>query len=75
MEVLNGYDRTTCTIIFVLHDETMNQYYRMAFYKGTFTKEEVIVQAMEHEAVVPLPMRATIDKAEHWRVMGFLVIL
>jgi hypothetical protein len=75
MEVLNGYDRTTCTIVFVLHEETMNQYHRMAFYRGTFTKEEVIMWVMEHEAVVPFPVRATIDIAGHWRVMGFLVIL
>ena len=64
-------DRTTRTIVFVLHEETMNQYLGMAFYEGVFSEAGVSVQAIEHGIVAPFPIRATLDLAGHWRIMGF----
>jgi hypothetical protein len=62
--VLDVGDKTTRTIVFVLHEETMNQYPRMAFYGGVFAEGGgVSVRAMEHGVVAPFPVRATLDLA------------
>ena len=36
--VLDVKDRTACTIVFVLHEEIVNQYPGMAFYGGVFVE-------------------------------------
>ena len=41
----------------------------MAFYGGVFAG--VSVQAMEHGVVAPFPVRATLDLAGQWKIMGF----
>jgi hypothetical protein len=69
--VLDVGDRTARTIVFVLHEETVNQFPGMAFYGGVFTEGEVSVRAMEHGVVAPYPVRATLDLAGHWRIMEF----
>jgi hypothetical protein len=69
--VLDVGDRTTRTIVFVLHDETVNQFPGMAFYGGVFTEGGVSVRAMEHGVVAPYPVRATLDLVGQWRIMGF----
>jgi hypothetical protein len=68
--VLNGVDRTTQTIVFVLYEEAMNQYLGMAFYGGAFIASEVSVQAMNHEAVSAFPIRAMMNLVGHWKIMG-----
>jgi hypothetical protein len=69
--VLDVGDRTARTIVFVLHEETVNQYPGMAFFGGVFAEEGVSVRAMEHGVVAPFPVRATLDLAGQWRIMGF----
>jgi hypothetical protein len=69
--VLDVGDRTTRTIVFVLHEETVNQFPSMAFYRGVFTEGGVSVHAMEHGVVAPYPVRATLDLVGQWRIMGF----
>jgi hypothetical protein len=69
--VLDVGDRTTRTIVFVLHEETVNQFPGMAFYGGVFTEGGMSVRAMEHGVVAPYPVRATLDLAGQWRIMGF----
>jgi hypothetical protein len=61
--VLDVGDRTARTIVFVLHEETVNQFLGMAFYTGVFTKWGISVRAMEHGVVAPYPVRATLDLA------------
>ena len=70
-QVLDVGDRTTRTIVFVLHEEIVNQYPRMAFYGGVFAEVGMSVRAMEHGSVAPFPVRATLDLTGHWRIMGF----
>jgi hypothetical protein len=41
--VLDVGDRTTWTIVFVLHEEIVNQYHGMAFYGGVFIEGELSV--------------------------------
>ena len=41
--VLNGLDRTPRTIVFVLHEEEVNQFSGMAFFGGMSFKDEVSV--------------------------------
>jgi hypothetical protein len=69
--VLDVGDRTARTIVFVLHEETVNQFPGMAFYGGVFTEGGVSVHAMEHGVVAPFLVRATLDLAGQWRIMGF----
>jgi hypothetical protein len=59
--VLDIGNRTAHTIVFVLHEETVNQYLWMAFYGGVFSEAGVNVWAMEHGVVAPFPVRATLD--------------
>ena len=40
------------SIIFVLHEEEVNQFLGMAFYGGVFFEGEVSVRALHHEPVV-----------------------
>jgi hypothetical protein len=70
-QVLDVGDRTARTIVFVLHEETVNQYPGMAFYGGVFAEGGVSVWAMEHGVVAPFPVIATLDLAGQWRIMGF----
>jgi hypothetical protein len=68
----NVGDRTARTIVFVLHEETVNQFPGMVFYGGVFTEGgRVSVPAMEHGVVAPYPVQATLDLARQWRIMGF----
>jgi hypothetical protein len=69
--VLDFGDRTAYTVVFVLHEETVNQYPGMAFFGGMFVEEGVSVRAMEHGVVAPFPVRATLDLAGQWKIMGF----
>jgi hypothetical protein len=69
--VLNGMDRVPRTIVFILYEEEVNMFPGMAFYGRMFTESEVSVRALEHRAEAPFPMRATIDVAGRWRLMGF----
>jgi hypothetical protein len=54
--VLDVGDRTTQTIVFVLHEETMIQFLGMVFYGGVFTEGGVSVRVMEHGVVAPYPV-------------------
>jgi hypothetical protein len=69
--VLDVGNRTTRTIVFVLHEETVNQFPGMAFYEGVFSEGGVSMRALEHGVVAPYPVRATLDLAGQWRIMGF----
>jgi hypothetical protein len=69
--VLDVGDRTARTVVFVLHEEIVNQFPGMAFYGGVFTEGGVSVRAMEHGVVAPFPVRAILDLAGQWRIMGF----
>jgi hypothetical protein len=70
--VLDVGDRAARTIVFVLHEEIVNQFLGMVFYGGVFTEGGgVSVRAMEHGVVAPYPVRATLDLAVQWRIMGF----
>jgi hypothetical protein len=69
--VLNGMDRIPRTIVFILHEEEVNMFPGMAFYRGMFMESEVSMRALEHQVEAPFPIRATIDVAGHWRLMGF----
>jgi hypothetical protein len=69
--VLDVGDRTARTIVFVLHEEIVNQFLDMAFYRGVFTRRGVSVRAMEHGVVAPYHVRAILDLARQWRIMGF----
>jgi hypothetical protein len=51
--VLNGMDRIPHTIVFILHEEEVNMFPRMAFYGGMFMESEVSVRALEHQAEAP----------------------
>jgi hypothetical protein len=68
--VLDVGDRTARAIVFVLHEETVNQFPGMAFYGGVFTKGGVSMRAMEHGVVVPYPVQATLDLAGQWRIFS-----
>ena len=57
--------------MFVLHEEAVNQYPEMAFYKGVFAEMGVSVQAMEHGIVAPFPVKVILDLAGQWKIMGF----
>jgi hypothetical protein len=59
--VLDVGDRTARTIVFVFHEEIVNQYPGMAFYGGMFSEAGVSMRAMEHGLVAPFPVRATLD--------------
>jgi hypothetical protein len=70
--VLDVGDRIARTIVFVLHEETVNQYPGLASYGGAFAEGGgVSVRAMEHGVVAPFLVRATLDLAGQWRIMGF----
>jgi hypothetical protein len=69
--MLDVGNRTSRTIVFVLHEKTVNQFPGMAFYGDVFTEVGVNVHAMEHGVVAPYPIRATLDLAGQWRIMGF----
>jgi hypothetical protein len=69
--VLDVGDRTTRIIVFVLHEETLNQFPGMAFYGGVFSEGGVSGRTMEHGVTAPYPVRATLDLAGQWRIMGF----
>jgi hypothetical protein len=69
--VLDAGNRIARTTMFVLHEETVNLYPRMAFYRGVFTDGEVSVRAMAHEVVAPFHVRAIINLAGRWKIMGF----
>lgn len=69
--MLDVGDRTIRTIVFVLHEEIVNQYLGMAFYGGVSIEGEVSVQAISYEVVAPFIVRATLDLARRWRIMGF----
>ena len=43
----------------------------MAFYRGVFSEAGVSMRAMEHGVVAPFLVRATLDLAGQWRIMGF----
>jgi hypothetical protein len=70
-QVLDVGDSTARTIVFVLHEETVNQYPGMAFYGGIFYEGGMSMRAIEHGVVAPFHVRATIDLAGQWRIMGF----
>jgi hypothetical protein len=70
--VLNGLDRTPHTIMFILHEEDVNQFPMMAFFGGMFSEAEVSVHALDHVVEAPFPIRATINVAGHWKLMRFL---
>ena len=57
--------------MFVLHEETMNQYPDMAFYRGVFTEGGVSMRAMEYGVEAPYPIRTTLDLARQWKIVGF----
>jgi hypothetical protein len=67
--VLDVGDRTARTIVFVLHEEAVNQYPGMTFYGGVFAEEGVSVRAMDHGVVAPFPIRATLDLAGQQRCL------
>jgi hypothetical protein len=64
-------DQTPQTLVIVLHEETINQFPRMADYGGVFSGGEVSVRAMEFRMESPYPMWATLDLAGRWTVRGF----
>ena len=70
--VLDVGDRTARTIVFVLHEEIVNQYLGMAFYGGVFVEAGVSARAMEHGIAAPFLVRATLDLVGQWRIMGFI---
>jgi hypothetical protein len=70
-QVLDVGDRTARTILFVLHEEIVNQYLGMAFYGGVFIEGGVSVRAMEYGVEAPYSIRATLDLAGQWRIVGF----
>jgi hypothetical protein len=70
-QVLDVGDRTARTIVFVLHEEIVNQYLGMAFYGGVFIEGGVSVRAMEYGVEAPYSIRATLDLAGQWRIVGF----
>jgi hypothetical protein len=70
-QVLDVGDRTARTILFVLHEEIVNQYPGMAFYGGIFTEGGVSVRALEYGVEALYPVRATLDLAGQWRIVGF----
>jgi hypothetical protein len=49
--------------VFVLHEETVNQYPGMAFYGGVFMEGGVSMRAMEYGVEAPYPVKATLDLA------------
>ena len=60
-QVLDVGDRTMRTIVFILHEEIVNQCPGTTFYGGIFFEGGVIVRAIEHGVVAPFPVRATLD--------------
>jgi hypothetical protein len=54
--VLDVGDKRAQTIVFVLHEKTVNQFPGMAFYGGVFTEGGLSMRAMEHGMVAPYPV-------------------
>ena len=42
--------------MFVLHEETVNQFPSMVFYGDMFLKDEFSVHTMDHESEAPFPV-------------------
>jgi hypothetical protein len=60
-----GLDRTSQPIVFILHEEEVNQFPRMKFFRGIFFKDAVSLQAINHVAKAPFLVQVTIDEIDH----------
>jgi hypothetical protein len=67
--VLDVGDRTTCTIVFRNCEPVSRD--GLLWGGGVFSEGGVSVRAMEHGIVAPFPVRAILDLAGQWRIMGF----
>jgi hypothetical protein len=69
----NGGEGNTCrvldpnrnprTLVVIIHEEAVNQFPGMAYYRGVFSEGEVSVRAMSYSPEEPYPVRATINVA------------
>jgi hypothetical protein len=59
------------TMVFILHEEEVNQFLGMAFVSGMFSEKEMSIRALDYVPGSPFPTPATIDVSGHWKLMGF----
>jgi hypothetical protein len=64
-------DRMPRTLVFVVHEEAVNQFPRMAYFGGVFSGGDISVKAIDYVPEHPYPMRATLDVSHFWRLRGF----
>jgi hypothetical protein len=59
--VLDGANRIVWIVVFVLHEEMVNQFPSMVFYGDIFLEDEVSVRTMDHEYKAPFPVQAIME--------------
>jgi hypothetical protein len=64
-------DRTPRTLVFVIHEEVVNQFPGMAYFGGVFSGGGISMRAMNYVPEHPYPVRATLDVSGFWRLRGF----
>jgi hypothetical protein len=64
-------NRNPQTLVVIIHEEAVNQFPRMAYFRGVFSGGEISVRAMDYIPEYQYPVRATIDVAGRWSLRGF----